>query len=138
MIFVYSPDTSTNLRKFYEQSKDVDIELQKIRLIETAASVIFSEIKEKVPIWLENYPTVDSSSKKNSFNFVPPLLRLFLSTLFQGKDTNLRVASIGQAIIQASRPRAVKAPLQFSLTVLLHHHYRSKYLIDVLHALGFC
>jgi len=48
------------------------------------------------------------------------------------------VASIGQAIIQASRPRAVKAPLQFSLTVLLHHHYRSKYLIDVLHASGFC
>ena len=91
-----------------------------------------------VPAWLESYPTADSSSRTNSVHFVPPLLRLFLSKLFQGKDTSLKLASIGQAIIQTSQPRVVIAPLQFSLTVLLHQHYRSKYLIDVLHALGFC
>ena len=47
------------------------------------------------------------------------------------------MASIGHAIIQSVRPRTVLAPLQISLSVQMHHLYRSRFLIDTLHQMGF-
>ena len=55
-----------------------------------------------------------------------------------GKDTRRKVASIGQSIIQAVRPRAVLAPLQIGLAVQTHHLYHSKFIIDTLCEMGFC
>ena len=51
---------------------------------------------------------------------------------------DLKRASIGQAIMQAARPRVLLAPLQIGLDVQLHHHFTSRLLIDSLHRLGFC
>ena len=48
------------------------------------------------------------------------------------------MASIGQAIMQATRPRVLLAPLQFVLGVELYHHFASRFLIDSLHHQGFC
>lgn len=50
----------------------------------------------------------------------------------------MKISAIGQAIVQAGRPRALAAPLQISLVISLHHHYKSRYMIDMLHALGLC
>ncbi len=50
----------------------------------------------------------------------------------------MKIASIGQAIMQASRPRVLLAPLQFGLGVQMHHHFGSRFLIDALHCHGFC
>ena len=58
--------------------------------------------------------------------------------LFIEKDTRRKQASIGQAIVQAVRPRAVLAPLQLGLAVRMHHHLRSRFLIDNLAAMGYC
>ena len=55
-----------------------------------------------------------------------------------GKDTRRKVASIGQSIIQAVRPRAVLAPLQIGLAVQTHYLYCSKFIIDTLCEMGFC
>ena len=55
-----------------------------------------------------------------------------------GKDVDLKRASIGQAIMQAARPRVLLAPLQIGLGVQLHHHFASRLLIDSVHPLGFC
>ena len=55
-----------------------------------------------------------------------------------GKDVDLKRASIGQAIMQAARPRVLLAPLKIGLDVQLHHHFASRLLIDSLHRLGFC
>ena len=41
-------------------------------------------------------------------------------------------------LIQNVRPRTIIAPLQLALTVSLHHHFASWYLIDTLNKLGFC
>ena len=60
-----------------------------------------------------------------------------LQHLLVGKDTRQKRASIGQAIIQGTRPRTVLAPLQIGLAVQMHHHFRSRFLIDNLFALGF-
>ena len=49
----------------------------------------------------------------------------------------MKCASIGQALMQATRPRVLIAPLQIGLAVQLHH-FVSRFLIDSLHAQGFC
>lgn len=55
-----------------------------------------------------------------------------------GKDVGLKLASIGQAMMQAARPRVLLAPLQVGVAVQLHHHFASRFLIDSLHRHGFC
>ena len=69
---------------------------------------------------------------------MPCSLQLLLNTLFVGKDTQQKVASIGQSIIQAVRPRAVLAPLQIGLAAQIHHLTRSKFIVDTLSEMGFC
>ena len=78
------------------------------------------------------------SSIEKNLEFIPDLLRLFLRILFVGKDVELQIASVGQAIVQATRPWVILAPLQLGLGVKMHHHFASKFLIDALHAHGFC
>ena len=53
-----------------------------------------------------------------------------------GEETSRKIAGIGQAIVQAARPRAVVAPLQLGLAVQAHHMYRSQFLVT-LHGMGF-
>ena len=62
---------------------------------------------------------------------------LILKFPVNGENTRRKVASIGQSIIQAVRPRAVLAPLQIGLAVQTHYLYRSKFIIDTLCEMGF-
>lgn len=71
-------------------------------------------------------------------NFLPLSLKKFLDSIFIEKNPNLKIAAIGQAMIQAARPRVIISPLQISLGVVLHQHFASRFLIDTLHNLGFC
>ena len=48
-----------------------------------------------------------------------------------------KVAAVGHAIAQAVRPRSIVAPLQIGLAIQAHHVFRSRFLVDVLHAMGF-
>ena len=82
------------------------------------------------------YPLIETEVETNA-NFLPQTLKLFLEGILSSKDDE-KVASIGQAIIQAARPRVILAPLQVGLAVQLHHHFASRCLIDTLHSLGFC
>lgn len=96
-------------------------------------------ILKKIDVTSENYPSsVEMSSIQSALDFVLDLLELFLRTLFVGKDVDLKVASIGQAIMQAVGPRVLLAPLHLGLGIQMHHHFGSKFLIDSLHAHGFC
>ena len=86
-----------------------------------------------------NYPLVnDISSIDKNDGFIPISLRIFLQKLFLEKNSDTKIASIGQAIIQATRPRVLIAPLQEGLAVQMHHHFGSKFLIDSLNSHGFC
>ena len=49
----------------------------------------------------------------------------------------MKIASIGQAIMQAAQPRVLLAPLQIGLGVQMHHYFGSRILIDSLHNHGF-
>jgi len=72
-------------------------------------------------------------------NYLPPSLVLFLKTLLHDKkEPDINIASIGQAIAQAARPKVLLAPLQIGLSVELHHLFGSKYIVEHLNRLGFC
>lgn len=79
------------------------------------------------------YPSsVDINSEQN-IRFVPDSLQTLLRALFIGQnDSSVKVASVGQAIIQASRPRTLIAPLKIALSVQMHHHFGSRFLLDTL------
>ena len=118
--------TSQILRSYFNaQAKDE--ESQKQVIIETAARLIKSDIKSNVPSLTNEYPSAKSLELDYALSFVPGTLRTLLNCLV-GKETNQKVAAIGQAIVQAVRPRAVVAPLQLGLAVQVHHLYRSRFL----------
>ena len=85
-----------------------------------------------------HYPGIDELELEASVNFLPKSLTVLLTNLLFQKVERVKIASIGQAIMQASRPRVFMAPLQLGLGVQLHHHYVSRFLIDTLHKYGFC
>ena len=75
---------------------------------------------------------------RENIEYVPESLVHLLRVLLSGKDIDLKLPSLGQALIQASRPRTLMPPLQLGLGVQLHHHFVSKCLIQSLNLLGFC
>ena len=112
--------------------------MQKIQLIEAAARLLKTEIKQTAIANKESYPNSDDLNISNGLAYLPPMVCMFCTKLFVGTNIDTKVSAIGQSIIQAVRPRAVIAPLQIGLSIQMHHHFRSKYLIETLNSLGFC
>jgi 5'-3' exonuclease len=137
-IVTFRGTVSVILNDFYKQPKDSDPEAEKLRLIETAANLIKSDVKSVVQL-KDTYPTsLSMSDISEATNYIPESLRLLLNTVFAGKDKRLKMCSLGQAIMQAARPRVMTAPLQLGLGVQMHSHFASRFLIDTLNAHGFC
>ncbi|KAK6168833.1 hypothetical protein SNE40_020007 [Patella caerulea] len=67
--------------------------------------------------------------------FIVPSLKIFLDVLL---NRELWKVALGQALIQAARPRSVIAPLLFGLGVELDHIFGSKWVVSQLYSLGFC
>ena len=128
---------STILQSFYDASRDADPEADKIRMSKAAADLIKTDIKSK-DISKSFHPLPgEISSLDENCAFLPETLYLFLKTIFNNKKSAERkIASIGQAIIQAARPRVLIVPLQIGLAVQMHHHYGFKFLIDSLNSHG--
>ena len=105
------------------------------RILSMAAKIILNDIRT-TEFDCEWYPTTDTiQSTKNSLEWIPPKLQLFL----QGICKNLlKQSSIGQAIASAARPRSCIAPILFGLGVDVDHVFGSRWLIDNLNKLGFC
>ena len=136
-VITFRSKASEVLHDFYHQHK-LDPEQDKIRIVETAAKLIKEDIKA-LQTACSSYPTINELSEEESIEFLPASLRVLLGViLVAGKDVRTKIASIGQAIMQAARPRVLLAPLQIGLGVQLHHHFASRFLIDSLHKHGFC
>ncbi len=54
-----------------------------------------------------------------------------LNTVIAKKEDK-KVASIGYAIMQVTRPRVTVIPFQIGLAIQMHHHFCSRFLIDSL------
>ncbi|KAK6175964.1 hypothetical protein SNE40_014336 [Patella caerulea] len=87
----------------------------------------------------EFYPDPnDLKSVDVMLDFLPDSLKLFLDELLVGKSKGLKMATIGQCLVQVARPRALVAPLQLGLAVQLHHKFGSKFLVNTLQDHGLC
>jgi len=126
------------LTKFFQQSRLLDCELEKLRVVETAASLIKSDIKSVLQS-KDVYPSSHQmSNTTDNLSYLPNTLQHFLDVLLVGKEKNVKVGSIGQALMQATRPKVLLTPLQLGLGVQMHHHFASRCLLDTLYQHGFC
>lgn len=125
------------LQEFHSQQKQESPEGEKLRIIKTAAKLIKNDMKSVIQ-QKDFYPQYEElASVEKACEFLPESLRIFLQLLFTSVDSKVKMASIGQAIFQSTRPRVILAPLQVGLGIQLHHHFASRFLIDTLHKLGF-
>ena len=134
--FRYTADSIIN--EFYNQPHSDDSYVEKLKIVQTAAKLLQSDIK-RVEQQRDVYPDpCQMSSLNECLGYLPETLHMLLQYLFVGKNTDKKIASIGQAMMQATRPRALVAPLQLGLAVQMHHHFASRFLVDSLCEHGFC
>ena len=126
------------IRNFYKTDRDQNSEIEKHRMIQTTSELIRSDIQNTVPGPSNvTYPSaLDIASVDKNIRFLPDSLRELLVAICPNAD-GVKIAAIGQAIIQNSKPRSVIAPLQLGLGVEMHRQYSSRFLIDTLYKLGF-
>lgn len=134
-IITLKKTASSILRNFYKQPKSTDPGTEKLRLLKAAANLLLNDIKS-LSCSKDTYPEIEEEEKQLSF--LPDTLNTFLMHLFKRKDANLKLAAIGQAIIQIIRPNKVLPPLQIGLGVQMHKVFGSRFLVDTLNRLGFC
>ena len=60
-----------------------------------------------------------------------------MKNIFPNNCSDVIISSIGQLLIQHSRPRTIFTPLQVGLTVQMRRQFGSRFLIDPLHRQGF-
>lgn len=140
-VVTFRQKASSIISDFYSQPRGTDLEAEKLRLIEATVKLIKSDIKSIVQS-KDLYPTtLEMNSVQETSAFLPNTLRHFLDCLFVGKNKDvkaLKVSSIGQALMQATRPKVLLAPLQLGLGVQMHSHFASRFLVDCLYKHGFC
>jgi hypothetical protein len=117
--------------KWYTDRK-TDVEADSKRIVKAAARLIASEIRDMASN-MDKYPTASEIADEDC-HFTPPLLTLLMQSLIASK---VKQAALGQAIVQASRPRTIITPLLLGLAVEMDHVYASEFLIAELYSLGF-
>ena len=89
MLLRSDPKQKNILHDFYKSSKSSDVEIEKTRVIETAANLLKNEIKE-CDNTATSYPsTEDMESRTRCKEFISPSLRLLLEKMFVAKSTDL-------------------------------------------------
>ena len=87
----------------------------------------------------ENYPSsTEIESQQHNLDYIPESLKVLLKNTLAKSCSDIVVCSIGQAVMQNTRPRTILASLQLGLGVQMHRQFGSKFLIDSLHKQGFC
>ena len=106
-VVTFRNKANTVLHEFYSHQK-ADPETEKMRIVQTAAKLIRDDIKAVETV----YPACDELESDECINFLPETLKVLLEGLIEGKGVQTKIASVGQAIMQAARPRVLLAPLQ--------------------------
>lgn len=126
------------MQDFYHNSKFKDAEEERLSILTTAAKHLKSEIRS-INVSKDVYPSASLiSSLSENLNYIPKGLRTFLQGLLAEKENHIKVSSIGQALMQATRPRCLLSYLQIGLAIQMHHNFGSRSLIDTLYNMGFC
>jgi hypothetical protein len=137
-IVVLRKSLSSIIRKHYEYQHNAVDETEKMRIIETAAKLIKTDIKLKT-IGLGNkecHPASTDLELEESMKYLPSSLKLLCSKIFFAYG-ELKIAAIGKSIIQACIPRVIITLIQLGLPFFVYTHFRSQFHFDVLSHLGF-
>ncbi|KAK3105999.1 hypothetical protein FSP39_010552 [Pinctada imbricata] len=135
-VITFRKTASSVLNEFHSKQCNDNAEEEKMSIIKTSAKLIKTYIM-CIDSSKSEYPSPADLDKEENIAFLPDSLRLFLRALFSENDCLVKVASVGQAIMRATRPRPIIAPLQMSLGIQMHHHFGSILLLDTLNSLGF-
>ncbi len=94
------------LHEYYEQQQqEKNTTEEKMKRVQAAARLIKDDIKS-ITMTRDVYPSCDDiRSQEAGIEFLPDTLKELLKGLFPGQNTGVKVASIGQAIVQAARPK---------------------------------
>jgi hypothetical protein len=137
-IVTFRRTAASILEEFHTKQRErKNTDDEKMEVIRAAARLLRSDLKAMETPDDKHYPLIETDLEKH-VQYLPTTLQLLLEEMFSGKKTSLKVAAIGQALLQSSRPRSVLAPMQIGLAVQLHHNFASRFLIYTLHHLGFC
>ncbi|CAC5419298.1 unnamed protein product [Mytilus coruscus] len=137
-ILTFQDNISSILHTFYNCRGKENKEEEKKSIISTAAQLIKEDIKLITSKDIHYLSAEEMESETSNADYIPRSLRIFLNSLFSEADCITKISAIGHAIIQATRPRSVIAPLQIGLGIQMHHHFGSCFLVDTLYNLGFC
>jgi hypothetical protein len=125
------------LHEFHQNQSLSDPEQEKRNIVKAAANLIKSDIKSIESAKNEYSSVSDIESIEKNLEYLPESLKIFLSSMFSERECLVKLSSIGQAIVQATRPRSLIVPLQIGLAVQMHHTFGSRFLIDSLNSSGF-
>ena len=137
-VVTFLPTAKKILTEFYDNNDPTsdDIEGQKRRILETAAKIIKNEVKSLGSV--TTYPAMDEfEAIEKCLDYIPTSLKTLMAAMFVAKNSEIKIAFLGQSIMQQIRPRALIAPLQIGVAVQMHHQYASRFLNDSLNAMGF-
>ena len=136
-VVTFYSTASSILHDFHSQ-KHEDFEQEKAHMIATAAQFIKNYIKA-LKHSMDLYPSKgEMASSTVSHEYIPDCLKSLLRIVFAGKDVDVKLASLGQAIMPTARPMILLTPLNIGLGVQMHHHFQFKFLIESLNSRGFC
>ena len=103
------------IKEFHDVPRRAETEEEKLRIIQTAASIIRNDIKD-VKCRTDIYDIFDGlANKDEALEFLPVSLQIFLSTLMTAKGSKDKIISLGQALMQATCPRKLIAPYQVNI-----------------------
>ena len=124
---------------FRTQNHESKTEEEKKNIVlDSAAEILRNDIMMEIECHQKDYEFEEITSEEKCCRYLPKTLYNFLKKVFGGKEKELKIASIGQAIVQATRPKTVIAPLQIGLSIQIHHIFPSRLIIDIINSLGFC
>ena len=111
-----------------------DVEDEAERIIKTAAKLIMEDIRS-VKYENEFYPAKESMGDlTTNREWMPPYLQVMMSYLVKAP---LKQASLGQGIVQATRPRSCLPPILLGIGIDVDHVLGSRWLLDYLSRFGF-
>ena len=120
--------------KWYVDQK-TDSTKDAYRIINAAAKLIREELRAGTYSSVEYPSDCEIKDIEKAKEFMPPTLKTLMASLIP--SSQIKQVSIGQAVMQAMRPKTVMAPIMLGLGVEMDHVFGSKWLIDKLHKLRF-
>ena len=130
-ILCFRNTTNTILREFKDEV-NLGTDERKLRLITVTAKLLTADIKAK-EIAKDRYPTISDLRQPSSA--VPDTLKHFLRNFTKSEE---QTEIWAQNFVKSLRPRSGVMPYHLGLSLLLDHRFGAKWLIQLLHSLGYC